>query len=104
MWWDVDVVEKFRRDADRAWCYVGDNPLDDLAFERAEDYETDFDVHVYEPSPMADEAVADLKEVVHADAEPDLLDDLVRVFLVDLVFDFIAAAFVELEGGYLNEV
>jgi hypothetical protein len=72
---------------------------------------------------MANEAVWDFQEIVKADAEADFLDNLltvrkqdfllnvpeelkyfIRVFFIDLVFNSMETAFVELHWWNLNQI
>jgi hypothetical protein len=61
-------------------------------------------VDVDETSAVADQAVRGLKEIVEADAETYALDYFVGVFGVDIVFDALEIAFLEIVGLDLDKV
>jgi hypothetical protein len=95
--------------------YASDQILRDVA-----NYPTvDIDI----ATPMTNEAVWDFQEIVKADAEADFLDNLlavreqefllnvreeqkyfIRVFFIDLVFNSMETAFVELHRWNLNQI
>ena len=50
--------------------------MKDFVAEGTEDDEAEFDVDVYEAGAVTDETFGGEEEIIHADAETDLLDDL----------------------------
>ena len=64
-----------------------DRALQDLATEGPEDDHAEVDVDVHDAVAVPDQALGAGDERVEADAETDLVQDLVGVFGVDPVFD-----------------
>lgn len=53
---------------------------------------------------MTNQALGGLQQIPHAYTQPDLVDDLVRVFDVDGIFDCPCAGLVEVVGRDLDQV
>lgn len=97
-----DLVEEVEADADALDVGRADLAREDLVSEGPEDDEAELNVDVHEPRPVADEAFGCGQEIVHANAEADLLDHLVGVLGVDVVLDGFGAGLGEVLGRDLD--
>lgn len=61
-------------------------------------------IDVDQASAMADQTLRGPEQVVEADTETDLLDDLVRIFRIDIVLDCHNAALPKVIGRDLDKV
>jgi hypothetical protein len=73
---DEDVVEELDTNLDAVLGGAGDLSQHDLAFERAENNQTEFHIHIHQTSAMANETVGGFEQVIEANAKTNLLDDL----------------------------
>ena len=53
---------------------------------------------------MTDQAFRGIKKIVEADAKTNLLDNFVRIFCIDVVFNGLSCIFVEVFWGDLDKV
>lgn len=94
--------------------------MNDLAFEWTEDNHSEFDIDIRVASPMTNQAIRGLEDVVETDAKADFghylkcpsekpspiknQTHLVGVLLVDLVFELVSVLLPELEWRYLHQI
>lgn len=61
-------------------------------------------IHVHQSVSIANQSVRGRSQVVHADAQADLLDDLIGVFCIDVVLDDLRVALLQVRCMDLYEV
>lgn len=61
-------------------------------------------VHIHESRAMTNQALRGLQEIPHAQAESNLLNDLIRVLRIDSIFERLGAGLAEISRWDLNQI